>query len=620
MKEINNLSLKDAALKYLEKGFPIVPRCPKSKKFLFLKPKPGSIDNPLTKKEDVLKVWDEIPDANISIKTDDLLIVDIDQHEKSNGVKKAEKAGFPKTLAQYTPNMGLHLIFKNPENRKIKIADSGIDYISGDYCLMMAPSIVDGKKYAFANNRKIIDFKYTLIPEQKPAPVNGDKIPDVLLDGERNIHLTRLAGVYAAKGMEYKQVFASVWGENVLRCDPPLDKQEIDGIVNSICNSENLKTQTLKDRIEDFINDGPGPFTIDMLDRELGIRQDEKNNRKQILKRLTDAGKIERGTRRGYYRVCDYESQTMDFINIKDNIGISIPFPLGLSQYTRMAPKNIVIIAGASNAGKSAWALNIIHNILNFKAVKMSDYTGQQVTRNAMMATDYLLCNRFALEYKKIPGTNLDELIMEQINGERKPVPVLYLNSESSAEELNLRMREFPGGVKSFARPNFQAIERESNFQDILEPNGVNVIDYLSIPDNFWLVGAEIKKIFDKLEKGIAIICIQKSDEKELGRGGSFTKDAARLVISLDNNYPYGHTCKVIKNKLAAPGQPKQLGLSHDFLLGGGAIIKPIGDWNYIKNKSDRTGINKLYQESGIHEDNPVNGTEQKIKCVADLM
>lgn len=351
---------------------------------------------------------------------------------------------------------------------------------------------------------------------------------------------------------------------------------------------EQVRKRDLKAAIEEFVGDEPGFFTVSQLDAELGIKQEEKNYRKQILHRLAEKGKIERGNQRGLYRIKNKEKRGMNFIRIKKT-EISLPLPLDLSNYVRIAPKNVIIIAGATNAGKTAFVMNIAHSILNDNAVKVSELTGEQVSRRAKLSDNYVISSR-------LDGKPLSVLLGEQITGKSEPVKVLYMNSEMSEIELNMRFEEFPGGAESFDHSNFEVIEREADFHDIVEPDGINLIDYLPVHDKFWLVADKIKKIHDRLNKGIAVICIQKRGDKPYARGGEFTLELCRLGIALDNNDPYGHICSVLKNKIPLDPRHKLAGESRDFKLGGGACIKPISEWRYVKNQKHRAEINAEYE------------------------
>jgi hypothetical protein len=124
---------------------------------------------------------------------------------------------------------------------------------------------------------------------------------------------------------------------------------------------------------------------------------------------------------------------------------------------------------------------------------------------------------------------------------------VLYFSSEMGAEELRLRLEKFQDPMSSW---RFDARERASNFADAVDPTSINIIDYFELTDNFYQVGGEIKKIFDRLTTGVAIIAIQKKEGQDLGRGGAFTLEKARLYLSMNPG-----ELKVLKGKnWAKPG------------------------------------------------------------------
>ena len=87
------------------------------------------------------------------------------------------------------------------------------------------------------------------------------------------------------------------------------------------------------------------------------------------------------------------------------------------------------------------------------------------------------------------------------------------------------------------------------NFIDVIEPDSINMIDYFEISDKFYLIGGEIKKIYEKLKTGIAIIALQKDPNASDGRGGMFSREKARLYITITPNPPEGNIAKITKCK-----------------------------------------------------------------------
>jgi len=91
---------------------------------------------------------------------------------------------------------------------------------------------------------------------------------------------------------------------------------------------------------------------------------------------------------------------------------------------------------------------------------------------------------------------------------------------------------------------NFKSYWRSVDFQDVIRPDDINVIDWLYSGTEFFTAGDDIKKIFDKLNTGIAIIALQKSGGKEYGRGGDITQDFATLYLSISSG-----VMKILKAK-----------------------------------------------------------------------
>jgi hypothetical protein len=140
-------------------------------------------------------------------------------------------------------------------------------------------------------------------------------------------------------------------------------------------------------------------------------------------------------------------------------------------------PKNIVIVAGMKDSGKSAFCLN---------AVKM---------------------NMFKWD-------------------------VRYFSSEMGTHELKRRLRKHDDLRVSDWK--FKAYMRASKFHDVIFPEAFNIIDYLEISKDFSLIAEEIKQIYDKLTTGLCLIAIQKDKDAEYGRGKSFSLEKARMYLTLD--------------------------------------------------------------------------------------
>ena len=251
----------------------------------------------------------------------------------------------------------------------------------------------------------------------------------------------------------------------------------------------------LSHKIRDWIRDTEGEFFGTDVDKELSIgTQRDKENRKKVLQRLSKEGIIVRASeKRSHYRKIDSSCEDIDW---KSAVAeeYKINFPLGLTEYVKIYPGNIIIIAGESNSGKTAFLLNLV-----------------------------------------------------KLNMAEKDI--YYFSSEMGGEELQIRIDEFNDIKREDWK--FHPKERASNFSDVIVPGALNIIDFLEVYDEFYKIGAYIKHIFDKIGRGIAVIAIQKNPGAMHGTGGAKSIEKARLYLTMEpgkciirkaKNFRYHHT------------------------------------------------------------------------------
>ena len=235
--------------------------------------------------------------------------------------------------------------------------------------------------------------------------------------------------------------------------------------------------------VEGWIRGTQGQWSVEKLDRELGIGSAEgKAHRRVILHRLKEEGLIKRDPEKeGWYRLVVTELDTLPWQEADTANTVDILLPFDIHELVKIFPKNILVIAGAPNAGKTAFCFNFIH--LNHHRPELA----------------HLL-------------------------------PIQYFTSEMGAEELKERLGYIPDSDW-----NFVAKERSSDFADVIHPDKINVIDYLEIEESFYLVAQELREIHEVLRTGIALIAIQKNANVSLGVGGRFSLDKPRLYLSMDS-------------------------------------------------------------------------------------
>jgi len=270
---------------------------------------------------------------------------------------------------------------------------------------------------------------------------------------------------------------------------------------------------------------------------------------RQYLRRLKLDGIVEaHSSTEGMYRKIESNAAVMnladlDGVDIKTR-KVDILLPLDLHNVFNLYSKNIMVLAGDPNAGKSGWAFDIVR-------------------RN---------------QWRK----ELCDL-----------APIHLFTSEMGEEELALRLSSAePDGLFHHEHWNFVPISRSSNFADVVKPDKVNIIDYLEIEDNFFLMNQKFKQIHDKLTTGIAIINIQKSpkgasqisDNKglysKLGRGGSMGLEKPKVYISIWKEFvtEYGRTHPVNKAQIIKaknwPGDISPDGNEYEWKLINGCRVE----------------------------------------------
>ena len=309
-------------------------------------------------------------------------------------------------------------------------------------------------------------------------------------------------------------------------CDPMIMTQDTyDNIDKAIklC-VENKKEISLAQEIKDLISCHHGVIiSSSFVDKELCLSSRViKQNRSNIMNRLVEDGMLERHGKRGEFRVVD---KTLNKINWRKPRGdeFDINLPIGLNRLVSIYPKNIIILAGMSNAGKTALLMNVV-------------------------------------------GYNLDQYKNR----------IHYFSSEMSEEELGIRLRSFGLNDEAWAGCNFY--HRTKDFQDVIFPDDINIIDFFEKYDTFYDIGKDLSTIWEKLNKGIAIVALQKSKGKEEGRGGDFSKEKARLYITLDQDETW-IKAKITKAK-AWKTKINPNGLVKNIQIADGYQILEFGDWH----------------------------------------
>ncbi|MBN1855606.1 MAG: primase C-terminal domain-containing protein [Dehalococcoidia bacterium] len=401
-------------------------------------------------------------------------------------------------------------------------------------------------------------IRYDTLPECLRQGMNGRKTnrptPDAISQGERNSSLAKIAGILRRPGLGQMEIEAALQSVNCSRCQPPLPKSEVAAIAESICrypplakeentciyerDSTELATnrdgnvtgsvtpvaakrnKPLSEMVGEWVREnGSGWWMARDLDTELGIQSPEdKVNRRQILSRLQDRGLIEQHPRQAKkYRYVNTQLVYLDFKGARPSSVLPLEWGLGIEEYVNLYPSNLAVVAGAPNSGKTALLLDFIR-------------------RNQ---------ERFA---------------------------IYYFCSEMQGPELRDRMELFPG--MTVDDWHVQAVERSVDFEQVIVPDAINVIDYLEMTTDLYMVNDHLTAIQDRIGTGLAVVAIQKKAGAVYGRGAEFGLEKPKLYLSMDEG-----RLTIVKGKSWAKKGENPNRLSIDFTIRDGCTFLPTSDW-----------------------------------------
>ncbi len=277
-------TMLQAALWYADLGYAVFPCAPGRKTPAT---EHGLLDA-TTDVEQIARWWKEQPSANVAIRVDGLLVVDVDGAEnpwlKDDDERRGEIAAAP---TSQTPRGGRQYFFRQPAGRTWRntagrLAEHVDTRGNGGYVLV-APSVVDGRCYAWAEERELA-VAPTRLPEPPTwlaelldalavtngADAGGDASrANPIPEGQRNATLARLAGVMRRVGMSQTEIFAALQQVNADRCSPPLPLREVERIAVSVARYEpdSISVAVVEDLWrQDFApKPPPGPLSVRTL-------------------------------------------------------------------------------------------------------------------------------------------------------------------------------------------------------------------------------------------------------------------------------------------------------------------------------------------------------------------
>ena len=316
--------------------------------------------------------------------------------------------------------------------------------------------------------------------------------------------------------------------------------------------------------IKEWIAINVGIFNASKLFADLGLRDQKKRmTAYKALERLVKSGDIERMPyQQGQYRVRDKSFEEVDLLAQPSEM-FDIVLPFSLHTMIETNPKEIILIAGETNAGKTA---------LVFWMMREN-------------AERYLASGR-------ISSSGIYKDKNKNIIDPEGSIGLRYLSSEMGPRAMRKKIDKFrdKNVLDLFVR-HVSMGEFIDSPQDKILPSGLTFIDFLEAKDgDFFKLGSQITSIFQSLIDGVAVVAIQKKRGSDIARGGELTHEKPRLVLALSENKERGFfTCKVVKAKHPRDGVINPQNKECDFLVKDGVHLIQISEWNYAdKLKTSR--------------------------------
>jgi len=516
--------------------------------------------------EEITTWWKEWPGARIGIVTgvvSGLLVVDVDSKEGEEKINEL----LPDTLltpACQTPRGGKHLYFACSDSRVgnatgilpgvdvranggyvVAPPSKGYSWLAGLAIGEIIPlaleglpesllSLINNKRYSFntnISNNKVFNniISSNTINNPVTSVTSVTSVTNFFTHQRRNDDLFHLAYSLlkgGARGDFALQVMERI-RDTFNPEDPPVSYDELKTTLKSAKDRFERKDRNVASEVEAWINETAlvtsSYFFVTSCYSELHLLQkEEKAAARVALHRMLNK-KIVTGSKRGEYRILDKNVTKVD-LKAPTLPRFDLKWPLKLEEIVYLNPKSIVIVAGETNAGKSTFVF---------------DFAGRNKDK-----------------YK-----------------------IHLWNTEMSSEDIADRLIDYGEGLDFWEDVDI-IVDRTENFEDVIYPDDINIIDYLSVnPDQIWKIKTPIDNIFNKLNKGIAIICLQMGKGQEMPYGRSWGVERSRLAIALKHKRELGNFAEIIKGKNWVNKKKKPDGLVHKFFFLG-SRVEGMGFWS----------------------------------------
>lgn len=205
----------------------------------------------------------------------------------------------------------------------------------------------------------------------------------------------------------------------------------------------------------------------------------------KLLRRRKDDGviRVSRGGDKIRWINKDWKLGRID-LEVKGEAVLPIALPFGADHYIQTTKHSEIVVAGDVGSGKTHWAF-------------------------------------------EIANLNLGKL------------PIRHFFSELGDAKTGLLLEDYPNLEKSLEN-GYELInlDKEALYvADNLDPDGLNIYDYLHLPSNkewFLYLGKELATLSQRLNEGVIVVLLQKKRGNDLAMGGDTTRMQADTYFTLN--------------------------------------------------------------------------------------
>lgn len=160
----------------------------------------------------------------------------------------------------------------------------------------------------------------------------------------------------------------------------------------------------------------------------------------------------------------------------------------GIEDCVEVFAGDLILISGRSNFGKTAMALSIMGENLGLMGANL-------------MGSEYTAAN----------------------------------GKTSPKFRRRIKRMNWANWVGENGDPQFQLLPIGSDYEDYVEADMLNVIDWISLPGEYYLIDRVMKAIKDRVGDGVAVVVLQKNKDAEFGEGGERTERYADVSLRIDS-------------------------------------------------------------------------------------